>query len=43
MYNQGFVVYETVIAKRTSFFEGYFRDYALVFIDGVYVSSIDRS
>lgn len=43
MFDQGFVVYETVVAKRTSYFEGYFRDYALIFLDGVYVSYIDRS
>lgn len=43
MFDQGFVVYETVVSKRTSYFEGYFRDYALVFVDGAYVASVDRS
>lgn len=43
MFNQGFVVYETTLTKRRSYFEGVIHDYALVFLDGVFITSLDRS
>lgn len=43
MYNQGFVVYETTLTKRKYYFLGIVHDYAMVFLDGTFISSLDRS
>lgn len=43
MFNQGFVVYETTVKQRKSYFQAVMRDYALIFVDGVYLTSVDRS
>lgn len=43
MFNQGFVVYETTTKQRTSYFQAIVHDYALVFLDGVWVATLDRS
>lgn len=43
MFNQGFVVYETTVSKRRSYFEAVIHDYALIFLDGVFVTKVDRS
>lgn len=43
MFNQGIVVYETPLKQRKSYFQAVIRDYAIVTVDNVYVTSIDRS
>lgn len=43
MYNQGFVVYETTLTQRKYYFVGIIHDYAIVFLDGKFVASLDRS
>jgi beta-galactosidase len=43
MFNQGFVIYETTVKNRKSSFVGRIHDYALVFLDGVLINTLDRS
>lgn len=43
MFNQGFVVYETLLSKRKYFFAGVVHDYALLYLDNVYAGTLDRS
>ena len=43
MYNQGFVIYETILTKRHYFFEGVIHDYGMVFLDNVHIINLDRS
>ena len=43
MYNQGFVIYETKLAKRVHYFKAHIRDFGIILLDDVYVTSVDRS
>lgn len=43
MFNQGIVVYETYLTERTYFFKARIHDFAIVQIDGEYVTTLDRS
>lgn len=43
MYNQGIVVYEAHVNKGDFTFNGVFRDYAVLFINGTPAHSYDRS
>jgi hypothetical protein len=43
MFNQGFVVYETTVSKRKSYFEAVIHDYAQIFVDNTHVATLDRS
>ena len=43
MFNQGFVVYETKLTQRTYFFRAIAHDYAMVYVDGVFNTVLDRS
>ena len=43
MFNQGFVVYETSLTKKTLYrFRMEVHDYGLVYLDGNFVTSLDR-
>ena len=44
MFNQGFVVYETSLNQKTTYkFRAEVHDYGLVFVDGYFVMTLDRS
>jgi hypothetical protein len=43
MFNQGFVVYETYLAKKEYFFTIVAHDVAFIYIDGKYVETLDRN
>ncbi len=43
MFNQGFVVFESTLAKRAHYFRGVIRDFAHIVLDNNYVVSLDRS
>lgn len=43
MYDQGFVVYETVLQKKNYSFTAVVHDYALVYLDNVHIAHLNRS
>lgn len=43
MYDQGFVVYETVLQKKNYSFTAVVHDYAIVYLDNVYIAHLNRS
>ena len=43
MFNQGFVAYETKLTQGTYFFRATIHDYAMVYLDLAYLTTIDRS
>jgi len=42
MYNQGFVVYETVFNSNTYQFKMVVHDFAVVYLDGKFIGSFNR-
>ena len=43
MFDQGFVVYETRLTQRTYFFRAIIHDYGMIYLDGVFITVLDRS
>lgn len=43
MFNQGFVIYETILSQRVYYFRCVVRDYAIIVLDGNYVVALNRS
>lgn len=43
MYNQGIVVYETILKKGNYYLKAEVHDFAVVYVDQKYIAYIDRS
>jgi hypothetical protein len=43
MFNQGFVLYETTLAKKTHYITLTVHDYAIVYLDNKFLMNLDRS
>ena len=43
MFNQGFVLYETTLNKNIHYLTIKVRDFALIYLDGTFINTLDRS